>query len=558
MNRRALLWGGVTLAAAALLFWAGSGREWSAEGLPEANPDCFLCHDQMNEGPAGLHEAMPCEICHLGNPKETNVLAAHRGMVVQGAALEVVDQTCGRCHAREVAWVKDSPMATGRGLVAVDRWVFGEISGPAGQETFLDVAGVADPTPAQDHLRRLCMGCHLNTTRENRDDIVDAVTGSGCSACHIGSAEDRGHSALPGTPSDERCFGCHSRSSRISLTYRGLAEVSGPWLEDCTSDTLLVDGRTLCRIPADVHHDAGMACVDCHLHTELMGDSVAHFHAEHAVEISCETCHGPVPPEEETRWWQVADSVPLALLRLHGEWRDLNEPVRLGRYGTPMWNLRREWDSQGSPPDSLWVLYSKATGEPHPVTPTPSDLQHRMPGHEDLSCAACHAASAPTCPTCHTTFDRLGEQWDFGSGKMGVGAWVETTEGVGSQPPRLALGADARVLPAIPGMVGEIDARPAGGQLRRLHLFSVLDPHSTVNQGRSCGDCHLDAGPYIQGTGTRVGARPLSGERLRKVLAVGPCLECHEGDEDWWMDYLEVIERLDPRHPEELKRGKAG
>jgi hypothetical protein len=289
-----------------------------------------------------------------------------------------------------------------------------------------------------------------------------------------------------------------------------------------------------------------------------MGDSVTHFHAEHAVEISCETCHGPVPPEEEARWWQVTDSVPLALLRLHGEWRDLNETVRLGRYGTPMWNLRRERDSQGSPSDSLWVLYSKATGEPHPVTATPSDLRHRMPGHEDLSCVACHAASAPTCPTCHTTFDRLGEQWDFGSGREGIGAWVETTEGVGSQPPGLALGADSRVLPAIPGMVGEIDARPAGGQLRRLHLFSVLDPHSTVKEGRSCGDCHLDTGPYMQGTGTRVGARPLPGERLRKALAVGPCLECHEGDEDWWMDYFEVIEGLDPRHPEELNRGKGG
>jgi hypothetical protein len=39
---------------------------------------------------------------------------------------------------------------------------------------------------------------------------------------------------------------------------------------------------------------------------------------------------------------------------------------------------------------------------------------------------------------------------------------------------------------------------------------------------------------------------------------VGPCLECHEGDEDWWMDYFEVIEGLDPRHPEELNRGKGG
>jgi len=223
-----------------------------------------------------------------------------------------------------------------------------------------------------------------------------------------------------------------------------------------------------------------------------------------------------------------------------------------------MWNLRREWDPQAGPADSVWVVYAKATGEPRTVTLTPADLQHRMPGHEDLSCVACHAASAPTCPTCHTTFDPGEEQWDFGSGEVGVGAWVETTEGVGSQLPQLALGADARVLPAIPGMVGEIDARPAGGKLRPLHLFSVLDPHSTVKGGRGCVDCHLDAGPYIQGSGTRRGARPLAGQRLRNILAVGPCLECHEGNEDWWADYYGVMKRLDPRHPEELERGKGG
>jgi hypothetical protein len=498
---------------------------------------------------------MPCEICHLGDPEATNVLAGHRGMEVEGAALDVVDETCGRCHSREVDWVKASPMATGRGLIAVDRWAFGEIPWPDGDETFLDIVNEPDPTPAQQHLRRLCVGCHLHTRRENRDDIINPGTGSGCAACHRGPAEGRGHSSLPGTPSDDRCFGCHSRSARISLTYQGLAEVSGAWAEACETDSILADDRTVCRIPADVHHDAGMSCVDCHLHTELMGDGVTYPHSERAIEISCETCHGPVEPEEETIWGEVQDSVPLALLRLHGAWRPGNERLRMGSQGTPLWNLRLEPDRADGLADSVWVLHTKASDSTLQVTPTPDDVRHRMPGHEGLSCAACHSASAPTCPTCHTTFDRAGEQWDFGAGTMGPGVWVETTEGVGSEPPKLAMGADARILPATPGMVGEIDARPAGGELRKLHLFSVFDPHSTVKKGRACADCHLDESVYMDGMGTRVGARPLTAADRNRAMAVGPCLECHEANEDWWLDYRAWIRKLDPNHPDEIDEG---
>ncbi|MCG6955914.1 MAG: hypothetical protein LJF04_07975 [Gemmatimonadetes bacterium] len=559
MTRKRLLQGGGLAVAAgvalALVVWSWPGRGRGTGATSRVDPGCFRCHDQDTEGPAGMHEAMPCDICHLGNTEGTTVLEAHRGMRVDGAALDIVDRTCGRCHAREALRVGASPMATGRGLVAVDRWAFGEIPRPDGQETFLDVAGTEHPTPAQDHLRRLCLGCHLHTSRDNRDDVIDSGTGSGCAACHQGPANGRKHSALPGTPSDNRCFGCHSRSSRISLTYHGWAEITGPQAGSCTADTLLADGRTLCRIPADVHHEAGMACVDCHLHTEVMGDGHAYAHAEQAVEIRCETCHGHVALDEESTWWTVRDSVSRALLHLHLDWRSGNERVRLGKRGTPLWNVRYERVHGGTLADSTWVLHTKADGKSLPITPTPFDVQHLMPGHKDLSCVACHAASAPTCPTCHTTFDPSGEQWDFGAGRVAAGAWVETTEGMESRPPGLAVGADGRILPAIPGMVGEIDARPAGGDLRHLHLFSVLDPHSTVKEGRTCRDCHLNADVYLGGIGTRTGARALTPDERRRSSRVGSCLECHKGDEPWWIYYTAITETLDPRHPTELKKG---
>jgi hypothetical protein len=491
-----------------------------------------------------MHASFPCQICHLGDPEGTTVLEAHRGMEMEPGALESADRTCGLCHARVVDQVRRSPMATARGLVAVDRWAFGEIPTPNGDETLPEALAATDPTPAQDHLQRLCGGCHLNTRRDNRDDII-ATGGSGCGACHTQVSDGNGHSTVQGSVPDERCFGCHSRSSRISLTYQGLAEVDGPPAGACPPDTLLADDRAMCRIPADIHHDAGVACTDCHLHTELMGDGHAYRHAEDAVEITCEACHDPVRPGREHTWWEVRDSVTYAILRLRIQWRPDDEPVRLGRHGTPIWNLRPTRGGTG------WTLYRKSDGQAIPVTPTPADANHTLPGHERLSCAACHTAAAPTCPTCHTRFDPQGEQWDFGAGRVEPGAWIETHQGVGPAEPGLAIGADGRIRPAIPGMVGTLDARAAGGSRRELKLFSVLDPHNTRREARTCVDCHTRPEVLIRGTGTRVGARPFDASERARIARVGACLECHEGEEAFYFNYRAILPFLEPGHPRE-------
>src|SRR6185295_16081265 len=44
--------------------------------------------------------------------------------------------------------------------------------------------------------------------------------------------------------------------------------------------------------PADVHHQRGMHCVDCHTRNDVMGDGFLYARMEDAVEISCEACHG--------------------------------------------------------------------------------------------------------------------------------------------------------------------------------------------------------------------------------------------------------------------------
>ncbi|MBW2256703.1 MAG: hypothetical protein JRI25_19190, partial [Deltaproteobacteria bacterium] len=273
--RAAGITAGIAIAiATGVLVWSGS-REASAPV-----PRCADCHDQQDEIPPGLHASFGhvCEVCHLGNPEETDEDLAHEGMERESGALRTVDRTCGRagCHPREASRVATSLMATGRGLISVDRWVFGEIETPDGTETLAELLAHPSPSPAQSHLRKLCAGCHLGTHRDDRDDAV--FGGSGCGACHVDPAPTptSPHPAIDAAVPDTRCLGCHSRSARISLSYQGLAETRAPPHAGCANPETLHDGRPACRTEADVHQVAGMGCVDCHLHTDLMGDGVGY------------------------------------------------------------------------------------------------------------------------------------------------------------------------------------------------------------------------------------------------------------------------------------------
>ena len=149
---------------------------------------CVSCHTKESEDPGGAHAraALGCASCHLGNPLAFGKERAHEGLEREPGALSTVALTCGRegCHAREAARVATSPMTRNAGMVAVDRFAFGEIAEPDGTRTIADVLAAARPTPAESHLRKLCAGCHLGTRRANRDDLIHG-NGSGCAACHV-------------------------------------------------------------------------------------------------------------------------------------------------------------------------------------------------------------------------------------------------------------------------------------------------------------------------------------------------------------------------------------
>jgi hypothetical protein len=506
------------LLAALLGFLVASGREAErARGIGRG-PDragaqterCMSCHVKPDEDPGGAHAraALGCASCHLGNPLAFEKRRAHEGLEREPGALSTVGRTCGRsdCHAREAARVATSPMTRGAGMVAVDRFAFGEIAEPDGALTIAEVLAVAHPTPAESHLRKLCAGCHLGARRENRDDLING-NGSGCAACHVARRLDdkpRPHPPVDSKVTDDRCVGCHSGSGRIALSYRGLVEVE--------------KDEPFAHAAPDVHQTAGMACIDCHLHTDLMGDGVARTHKEDQVEITCEACHGPVPEGGEIAWREVRDEISLEIQKRENRREDFlrkgmrggDAPTRLGRRGTPLLNLLRR---------SSWVLIRKLDVVVLPVKQTPRDANHARKGHERLSCSACHTAWAPRCDTCHTSFDAVRTQWDFAVGKPTDGAWTERSEGFSWGPPLLGVRSDGRIVPAAPGMILDIDLAAAGGGKTLRRLLAPMEPHATGKKARTCESCHRAPAPPDFEAGTRTGFRGLDATERRRVAA---------------------------------------
>ncbi len=530
---------------------------------------CVACH-AAEEGPGGRHPAaaLGCSRCHLGDPTAATAEEAHLGLDREPGALDTADRTCGQagCHADQLARVQDSMMATASGIIAVDRFAFGEQALPDGHQTMVELLADPDPSPAEDHLRHLCAGCHLHTRKDNRDDAVQG-TGSGCSACHSAARQGRfdAHPSVDLVVPDDRCLGCHSRSGRISLSYQGLSEVRG---RDCADPVELHDGRPGCRQPADLHHEAGLSCTDCHLHTELMGDGQRHAHEEDATELRCESCHGP--DAAETTWAAVDDATTRTLLRQHGEQRPPSERVRTGRRGTPIWNLR--------PTAEGWALAPKAGGEALAVPQTPADRDHTRAGHARLECSACHSRWVPSCPDCHTRFDPDGKQWDFAAAAETPGRWVEIGEHFGWSQPALGLRANGRIGPMVPGMIWSLDATATGGARRAGRRFAAAEPHTTSRTAWGCADCHASATalglgsgtldldhlaftpmgassdgvaadgwvrllPGQPGASTRQGARSLSADEQRRVLRIGLCLPCHAGDSKIYDDLPDALAR---------------
>ncbi len=573
-------------------------------GRPEG---CLVCHTNVTGlGASHRPEAVGCASCHGGDAFTLDKARAHVAMDLIPGNLATARARCGQeaCHPTIIPRIDRSVMTTMSGIIAVNRAVFDEA--PNGQPPVLAHVLRLAHSPADEHARQLCASCHLGRNKFALGPNGEDTRGGGCNACHLAyspaaldaltayernrSKSDveapRVHPAISLDIRNSQCFGCHSRSGRISTSYEGWhemheppAEASDPARPSPSRFRALADDRVFERVMPDVHQQRGLDCIDCHTANEVMGDGVAHARKQDQLRVACEDCHVRPGAAPSTVPASRLDPESRKILTVRQWPGPAPGPFVRASSGEMLVNVVPRAEGGTS-------LVRKRTGERRVGKPAKTVCVEGE-GHARLSCGSCHTAWAPRCPTCHTSFEPQAEAYDWVDDDYVRGAWKERAGPFRAEPPTLGVrrrapraGQPSEVIDTfVPGMILTIEKPTAGGRraasvFRRL--YARVEPHTTRLEARSCTSCHndpvaigygrgdlrferlpgsgrgrwrffpasaglpqdgLSADAWIPFLGTRTGmvstrndVRPFSVAEQRRILTVGACLTCHEGD----------------------------
>jgi len=510
---------------------------------------CLSCHHSERLDAAHDTKVLGCAVCHLGDPLAIDKKNGHAGIVKNPGDLRVVEQTCGieGCHAIDVPKIKNSLMATNRGILATLLYYWGEAENQNGDFSVEKLIETGETSLALDYYRKLCATCHL---WKQKNDLPGAPQffndkGGGCSACHHikgkampGEDPEKVHPLIIKKIPIENCVRCHNRSGRVGTSYQGIYEAEGygtPYEKGQLSSKRLPGNRFYLELEDDIHHRKGMACIDCHTREEIMGDGNRYAHYEEQLEISCTTCHSDNPGTTRKN-------------------RQLN-------------NIKVR---EGKP-----VLISKLDDKSHPLH-TPKKGTCDYPGHKRLSCESCHSGWAPQCYGCHAKRDMTETHLDKLSLEETKGWWEEGRSYLRYEKPTLAVWGEEIVIvtPGCQDIVTVINEQGEPEKQFNSLTMAALNPHTTQPGGRSCVDCHASGKTVGLGEGTiwrengewrftsidqgietavgttppldsyvaidgeplqkssRPDLRPFIKEELKRVLRVGLCLQCHTNYDD--------------------------
>lgn len=509
---------------------------------------CLSCHQREKLDIAHDSKVLGCSPCHLGDPLAIAKESAHAGIVKNPGDLRLVDRTCGveGCHATYVKRVKNSLMATNRGIIATLLYYWGEAPDQNGDYSVEQLLASGETSVALDYYRKLCATCHLWKQKGDLPGFF-GEKGGGCSACHYvknpalpTTGPDKGHPLISKKVPVENCVRCHNRSGRIGISYTGVYESEGygtPFSEGELSSNRLPGDRFFLKLPPDIHYQQGLACIDCHTANEIMGDGNRYAHFEEQLEIRCKTCHA-------------------------------TSNLGLTEKNQQLPNLKT---APGETPQLIGKLDEKS----HPLKP-PRPETCDYPGHQRLSCQSCHSSWVPQCYGCHVKRDMRDTHLDKLTLRETPGWWEEGRSYIRYESPALGIW-DNRIMPITPGCQDVVTLiNEAGEQDDSFYSFTMaaIDPHTTQKQGRSCLDCHANPKTLGLGNGTisrqedhwafapvsqalqttagptppldafvsidgiqlqksfRPNLRAFNKEELDRILRVGQCLLCHTAISD--------------------------
>ena len=427
-----------------------------------------------------------------------------------------------------------------------------------------------------------CNACHLNYSEEAKNDLEK----------YLSSNKQQLPKVHPSTDifvTNEHCFGCHSRSSRISTNYEGWHETLLDEKDVVNKEGFKVfeDKRVYSYQGEDVHHAKGMLCIDCHSSHEVMGDGKDYLHEENAVTLSCADCHFKEKPM--TIAYSELDTES-SLVFLHREYKHTDKRMlAVKKDGHPLVNTYVDED------DNVFLI-GKKDGALHQINKQ-SEVCSRDNAHKDVSCSACHAQWTPKCIGCHNSFDKNDPNgYDLLDKKAVVGQWIEYVSEFNSGKPSMGVRVkeNERIIePAVPGMILTIDHESFNNDKKDKNSFHRLyapnSPHTITKKSRDCKSCHSDPAAIGYGAGklkydtskgygewlftadydlnpndklpedawipflekqtakvfsTRTDFRPFTIKEQKRILLVGACFQCHKEDSNIMKQSLEF--GLDP------------
>lgn len=518
---------------------------------------CLSCHQTEVLDPAHDRNIMGCSPCHSGDRLAIDKDLAHTGLIKNPGDLRVVDKTCGMagCHAPDVKKVKNSLMATNRGILATLLYYWGEAPDQDGNYSVEQLLTSGNNSLALDYYRKMCATCHLWKQKGDLPGFF-GEKGGGCTACHYqevpGKTMDnkKKHPLISKNVASDNCIRCHNRSGRIGISYTGVYESENygtPFQKGKMSENRLPGDRFYLELAPDIHYQKGMACIDCHTRNEIMGDGQAYSHYEEQLEIECTSCH----------------------LQATKTAKDMG----LTRKGNRMDHLIQNEDD--------WILVSKKDNKKHKLKPPKSGVCD-FAGHQRVGCEACHSPWVPQCYGCHVKRDMSETHLDKLTMKETPGWWDEGRSYIRYEKPMLALWQEEVVIvtPGCQDVVTLLDDQGQNeGSFNRLTM-AAINPHTTQPQGRTCQECHTDPKVLGLGEGTlwqdqgkwhfdpvsrgeitnsgptppldafvtldgvalqhssRPDLRPFNREELSRILRIGLCLDCHKDYNDKaWQNY---------------------
>jgi hypothetical protein len=566
---------------------------------------CLICHTQtLGFTDSHRPEAIGCFSCHGGNPFATRKNQAHRQMILIPGNLATAKQSCGttQCHPDIAERVPSGLMATLSGMISVDRFVFHEQNSP---DSLTHVSKLGN-TAADEHLKNLCVACHLGNPKTKYGSLDETSRGGGCLACHLNYSPEaekvlpdvhtqivKTHPSVSLNVSDNHCFGCHSRSGRISTNYEGWHETTlDPAEMPDTSHYRLIEGtRVFVKKPEDVHHQLGMECIDCHHSYELMGDGKHYAHEEDQQDVQCTDCHIKGEPKVIAANDLDNESAMIAALRF----KNIQ-----GRKFLTTQKQNHTLINTSVERDSVFMFFKNR--EKKMAMKPPAEVCTRTKAHANITCSACHSSWVPSCIGCHNQYDPHEPGYDMLANSDKAGSWVEYIGTFAAKLPALGVRKTENVneiIPVAPGMVLTINKKSftqnESDSLIFHRLYSPVAPHTTAAKGRGCKSCHND--PVALGFGegrlnyeikggrgtwtfeaayenspqdglpgdawtgflkkrqgavsTRTNVFPFDPEQQKKILTVGSCLTCHGEDSKVMKQSLNnydgLLKRLSPK-----------